>query len=121
MEVTTSGLRDWSAVPEETAAKVEAYIASRRLTWIWEAEIEGWQFQGRDREEKRIMEAIRDDYDLLAPLSAERRNKLRYHGIRNLLDGIPMPQVWQNLSARRAEPSDNIRASLTSSPASKVL
>lgn len=108
-ETTNFGLRDWSSVPNETTAKVKAHVGTNRLAWIWEIEIDGWEFQGQDREEKRIMDAIRDEYDLLAPLSPERRNKLCLHGIRSLIEGIPMPPVWKNLQERRAEP-EAIRA-----------
>lgn len=104
-EVTTSGLRDWSAVPAATLAKVEAHIRERRLTWIWEAEFDGWEFQGQDREEKRIMNEIRDCYEILAPLSMERKRKLWYHGMRALIEDVPMPKVWSDLQARRAVPS----------------
>lgn len=107
---TDPGVRDWGEVPPEVIERVEAYVQSRRPAWIWAVEIDGWEFEGQDREEKRIMEEIRENYDLLAPLSMERKRKLWYHGIRALVENKPMPTVWKELQERRAKPSDAIRA-----------
>lgn len=104
------GVRDWGEVPAEVLERLAEHVRSRSLPWVWEVEIDGWEFQGQDREEKRIMEEIRDNYDLLAPLSMERKRKLWHHGMRALIEGIPMPSVWKNLQDRRAEPSEAIEA-----------